>query len=97
MTGPSAGREVALDKDEIAVGRVGVQVAAVRRIDGTFRLVPLEGTTPPSVNGATGACRRASASNPGDSFEVAGVELEYRRASAERARRDSRRDAFRQG
>ena len=75
LTGPNAGRELPLDKDEMAVGRVGVQVAAVRRTDGTFRLVPLEGTAAPSVNG-TPVPADGQLLKPGDYFEVAGVRLE---------------------
>ena len=75
LTGPSAGRELILDKDEMAVGRVGVQVASVRRVDGTFRLVPLEGAVPPSVNGAP-VPAEGQMLKPGDSFEIAGVRLE---------------------
>ena len=75
LTGPSAGRELPLDKDETAVGRVGVQVAAVRRADGAFRLVLLEGAAPPSVNGAPVPVD-GQRLEPGDYFEVAGVRLE---------------------
>jgi pSer/pThr/pTyr-binding forkhead associated (FHA) protein len=75
LTGPSAGREVTLDQDETAVGRVGVQVAAVRRIDGRYQLVPLEGATPPSVNGIP-VPPEGRRLQPGDSFEVAGIKLE---------------------
>ncbi len=73
LTGPSAGREVALEKDETVVGRVGVQVAAVRRVNGTLRLVPLEGAVP-SVNGVP-VPNEGGHLEPGDSFEVAGVTL----------------------
>ena len=75
LTGPSAGREVALDKDETVVGRIGVQVAAVKRVDGTFRLVPLEGSAPPSVSG-TAIAAEGQVLRLGDAFEVAGVTLE---------------------
>ena len=75
LTGPSAGREVALDRDETVVGRVGVQVAAVKRVDGAFRLVPLEGGTAPRVGGAAIATE-GQLLRPGDAFEVAGVTLE---------------------
>jgi len=75
LTGPSAGREVVLDKEELAVGRVGVQVAAVRHVDGTFVLVPVEGASPPSVNGAP-VPPEGRQLRTGDSFEVAGVELQ---------------------
>lgn len=76
LTGPNAGREIALDNDETTVGRVGLQVAAVRRSDGAFRLLPLEGSAMPSVNGtpvpAEGAPLKA-----GDLLDVAGVRLEF--------------------
>ena len=75
LTGPNAGREMPLDKEETAVGRVGVQVAAVRRTDGTFRLVPLEGAAAPSVNG-TPVPPDGQLLKPGDYFEIAGVRLE---------------------
>jgi len=75
LTGPNAGRELVLDRDEMAVGRVGVQVAAVRRTDGTFRLVPLEGAAAPSVNG-TPVPADGQLLKPGDYFEVAGVRIE---------------------
>ncbi len=75
MTGPNSGRELILDKDETAVGRVGVQVAAVRRVDGAFRLVPLEGAVAPSVNGAP-VPADGHPLKPGDSFEIAGVRIE---------------------
>jgi len=75
LTGPNSGRELVLDKDETAVGRVGVQVAAVRRTDGAFRLVPLEGASAPSVNGAP-VPADGQPLKPGDFFEIAGVRLE---------------------
>jgi FHA domain-containing protein len=75
LTGPNSGRELTLDKDETAVGRVGVAVVAVRRTDGAFRLVPLEGATAPSINGAP-VPADGHPLKPGDSFEIAGVRIE---------------------
>jgi len=75
LTGPSAGREVALENDETVVGRVGVQVAAVRSVDGAFRLVPLEGAEPPRVNG-TPIAAAGQVLRTGDAIEIAGVELQ---------------------
>ena len=81
LTGPSAGRQVALDKAETSVGRVGVQVAAVRRTDDGLRLVPVEGAEPPSVNGeAVGA--EGQTLRTGDTLEIAGVQLEIAEAPA---------------
>ena len=75
LTGPNAGRELALDRDELAIGRVGVQVAAVRRSEGVYRLVALEGSAPPKVNG-TPLASEGHELKAGDSFEIAGVRLE---------------------
>jgi len=76
LTGPNAGRVVALSKPSTSIGRVGLQVAAVRRVGAECRLVPVEGTAPPRVNdapiGAEGVLLRA-----GDVVEVAGVRLEF--------------------
>jgi FHA domain len=76
LTGPNAGREIALDKDETTVGRVGLQVAAVRRADGEFRLHPMEGSAMPSVNGTPVPADGVSLKR-GDFLEVAGVRLEF--------------------
>jgi len=75
LTGPSAGREVALDRDETIVGRIGVQVAAVKRVDGTYRLVPLEGSAKLRIGGAA-IGTKGQVLRHGDAFEVAGVTLE---------------------
>ena len=75
LSGPSLGRAVPFNKDEISVGRVGVQVALVRKVGNGFMLVPVEGTQPPRINGAPVA-REGAVLHPGDTFEVAGVRLE---------------------
>lgn len=75
LTGPSAGHVVPIARDEFVLGRVGVQVAAIVRREGSLVLVPREGAKPPSVNGepVTGDGHRIV---PGDGLEVAGVRLE---------------------
>ena len=78
LTGPSAGRELLVDKDEIAVGRVGVQVAAVRRTEAGLRLVPVEGIAPPRVNGEPVGAEGVPV-RPGDRLQIAGIELEIAR------------------
>jgi hypothetical protein len=76
LTGPSAGREIAVAGDGVTVGRVGVQVARVAEQAGAWRLRRLEGAHPLALNGAEvpadGAALRA-----GDHFRVAGVELAF--------------------
>jgi hypothetical protein len=75
MSGAKAGRIVALVKDETLIGRAGVQVVALRRTPDEVRLVPVEGATPPSVNGV----RVVPEGQPlaiGDILEIAGAKLE---------------------
>ena len=75
VTGAKAGRIVALVKDETLIGRAGVQVVAVRRGANEVRVVPVEGISPPSVNGmqVVPEGRRLAV---GDILEVAGTKLE---------------------
>jgi pSer/pThr/pTyr-binding forkhead associated (FHA) protein len=75
LSGPNLGRAVPFNKDELSVGRVGVQVAVVRKVGSGFRLVPIEGTQPPRINGMPVA-PEGTVLHPGDTFEVAGVRLE---------------------
>lgn len=76
LSGASRGRTVAFRGADLTVGRVGVQVAVVRRLDaGGYLLIPLEGKDPLRINGAAVA-PEGSPLHPGDTFEVAGVRLE---------------------
>jgi hypothetical protein len=75
LSGPNLGRAVPFTKEELSVGRVGVQVAVVRKVGSGFRLVPVEGAQPPRING-TPVAPEGAALHPGDTFEVAGVRLE---------------------
>ena len=75
LSGASQGRIVPFPGQELTVGRVGVQVAIVRRVDAGYLLIPVEGKEPPRINGAAIA-PEGSSLHPGDTFEVAGVRLE---------------------
>ena len=75
LSGPNLGRAVPFTKDELSVGRVGVQVAVVRKVGTGFRLVPVEGPQPPRINGIP-VDPAGTVLHPGDTFEVAGVRLE---------------------
>ncbi|MEP7330124.1 MAG: FHA domain-containing protein [Betaproteobacteria bacterium] len=75
LSGPSTGRSVPFPNDQLSVGRVGMQVAVVRKTADGFRLIPIEGAEPPRINGAPVAAD-GSPLHPGDTFEVAGVRLE---------------------
>jgi hypothetical protein len=76
LSGPNAGRSIALDKAESLVGRVGLQVAAIRKNGDAFRLILIEGSAPPSVNGEAigdGGVDLVF----GDVIEVANTRLEF--------------------
>jgi len=75
LSGPTHGRSVPFAKDELSVGRVGLQVAVIRKVGSGFRRVPVEGAQPPRING-TPVAPEGSELHPGDTFEVAGVRLE---------------------
>ena len=75
LTGASAGRTLALAKDETLVGRVGLQVAALRRTAQGILLVPVDGDRAPTVNGAS-AGPDGLPVMPGDVIEVAGARLQ---------------------
>jgi hypothetical protein len=59
------------------LGRVGEQVAAVRRTPDGFRLVHVEGETRPCINGAA-LPDEGSLLALGDEIEVAGTRLVWR-------------------
>ena len=75
LSGPSVGRTVRFAKDELSLGRIGVQVAVVRKAADGFLLVPVEGPEPPRINGAP-VPPEGGTLRPGDTFEVAGVRLQ---------------------
>jgi predicted component of type VI protein secretion system len=75
VSGAKAGRIVALVKDETLIGRAGVQVVALRRTPDELRVVPVEGASPPSVNGVEVVPEGQSLA-VGDVLEIAGTRLE---------------------
>ena len=79
VTGPNAGREISVADAEVRLGRVGVQVATLRREGDRVRLVPLEGDDPPKRNGEPVSADGAML-QPGDMFDVAGTTLSLVRA-----------------
>lgn len=75
VSGAKAGRIVALVKSETLIGRTGVQVVALRRTADEVRVVPIEGATPPLVNG-TPVAPEGRPLAAGDILEIAGTRLE---------------------
>ena len=76
LTGWRAGTAIALSKAQTTLGRPGVQVAAIVQLDGRFRVKPVEGIAPPSLNGQPIGAEGADLS-PGDIIDVAGGRVEF--------------------
>lgn len=75
VSGVKVGRIVALVKDETLIGRAGVQVVALRRTPDEVRVVPIEGVSPPRVNGIR-VVPEGQLLAIGDILEIAGAKLE---------------------
>ena len=76
LSGVSAGVLVSLAKDETTVGRPGVQVASIVRAGTSFRLKPVEGASPPTINGKPVGREGVDLAH-GDAIEIAGTRLEF--------------------
>ena len=76
LSGANAGVRVALTKAKTTVGRPGVQVASIVHEGATFRLKPLEGASPPALNGKP-IGRDGVELAQGDVIEIAGTRLEF--------------------
>src|SRR3989442_6130424 len=76
LSGINAGVLVALTKAETTVGRPGVQVAVIVQADTSFRLKPIEGASPPRINGKPVDGEGAQLAH-GDTIEIAGTRLEF--------------------
>jgi hypothetical protein len=75
LSGPGAGRLIPITKDEVTIGRAGVQVALIRRSGEGFQLKPIEGEQP--VVNATAVPTQGVFLNAGDVIEIAGAKLEF--------------------
>lgn len=76
LTGPSAGRELVLNKALTTLGKPGVQVAVISRRPQGFFITHVEGTSHPVVNGISIGVQ-AHALNEHDVIELAGVKMEF--------------------
>ena len=76
LNGPSAGRELVLNKALTTLGKVGVQVAVITKRANGYFITHVEGKTYPLVNEvSTGA--QAFALNDQDVIEIAGVKMAF--------------------
>ena len=75
LSGPGAGRVIAIAKPEVTIGRAGVQVALIRRNGQAFELKPVEGAQP-RVNTQPVAAEGGPLAI-GDVIEIAGAKVEF--------------------
>ena len=76
LSGPAAGREVALTKVVTTIGKPGVAVASVTRRHHGFVLAHVEGPEPPQLNGAHIANDPVPLKD-GDRLALAGTEMQF--------------------
>ncbi|HEX8012852.1 MAG TPA: FHA domain-containing protein [Casimicrobiaceae bacterium] len=76
LSGLKAGAHVALTKPETTLGRPGIQVASIVRSGASFKLKPMEGISPPTVNGQPVGPDGAELAS-GDVIEIAGTRVEF--------------------
>ena len=76
LSGPRAGRSIPLTKEQVTIGRPGIQVAAIVLANGLFRLKPLEGERTPAVNGQPVGGDGIDLAG-GDVIEIAETRLEF--------------------
>ena len=76
MSGPAAGREVALIKIVTTIGKPGVGVAAITKRHQEFVIAHIEGTDRPYVNGALISSEPVIL-NHGDILELAGIRMQF--------------------
>lgn len=76
VSGPAAGREMALTKEVTTFGKPGVTVAAITRRDGNYHVHHVEGTQVPLLNGnAVG--QAPVLLRPGDQIALSGTVLQF--------------------
>ena len=76
LSGAAAGRSLDLVKNLTTVGKPGVQVAVITRRPNGFFITHVEGTSFPTINGAT-LGGQAQQLNDHDLIEIAGVKMEF--------------------
>jgi hypothetical protein len=87
LTGHNAGTSVALTKPETTLGRPGVQVASIVKSGASFMLKPVEGISPPALNGRPVGVEGVELA-PGDVIEIAGARLEFVDPGRQTAKQD---------
>jgi pSer/pThr/pTyr-binding forkhead associated (FHA) protein len=76
LSGFNAGMSIPLRKAETTIGRPGVQVASIVQSGAGFKLLVVEGISPPALNGRPIGSDGAELAR-GDVIEIAGTRLEF--------------------
>ncbi|MBG6073485.1 MULTISPECIES: FHA domain-containing protein [unclassified Polaromonas] len=76
ISGPAAGRELALVKPVTTIGKAGVGVASISRTSQGFVVTHVEGSSQPMLNGAAVGAQPV-ALNHGDMIELAGTQMQF--------------------
>jgi hypothetical protein len=82
LSGLNAGVAIPLLKAETTVGRPGVQVASIVQSGASYKLQPVEGISPPVLNGQSIGSDGAELAR-GDVIEIAGIRLEFMRGKSD--------------
>jgi len=76
MSGPAAGREMALVKPVTTIGKPGVAVATITRKPEGFVVAHVEGASKPVLNGVSLGIMPVTLKN-GDMIELAGTQMQF--------------------
>ncbi|WP_426148032.1 FHA domain-containing protein [Polaromonas sp. DSR2-3-2] len=76
LSGPAAGREMALVKPVTSLGKTGVSIVTITRGPRGFVLAHVEGNSPPMVNGAA-VGSEAVTLRDGDRIDLAGTQMQF--------------------
>ena len=76
MSGPAAGREMALVKAVTTIGKPGIGVAVISKRPGGFVIAHVDGPSPPPLNGAAVGLETVVLKN-GDTIELAGTQMQF--------------------
>lgn len=76
LSGPSAGKELVLNKALVTLGKPGVQVAVITRRPHGYFITHVEGQGHPIINGVSVGAQAHSLSDH-DVIELAGVKMEF--------------------
>ena len=76
MSGPAAGREMALVKDVTTIGKAGAGIASIAKTPRGFVFTHIEGVSQPTLNGVAVGTEPVALKH-GDMIELAGTQMQF--------------------